>query len=414
MVLDLLSLPMLFLISLIISYQDIRYGKVSNKWILLGFLWGVLIIIFFIIWSFAGPPISRFYYFNILEQPPDSPAPVFTIRPSYLVSCLVNGGIALVISFLMWRFKAWAAGDAKLFIVYSFLIPLKYYWKTYLPYFPSFVLLVNIFIPIFLYLLIRSFLYYIKFVYSWITKSQSVASAGQKNKSKEKKERLAAKKARWKSIENMGKMLLSIVTIFLILSFLAGPINQFTSINLSSLRIFVFASLIIFGGPLSKLFRRPLVFKIIVVILISALGYGFAAFPEMTWQNLYQTIKMMAVFMVILGLFKKTIDFYIQRTSLREIKVEKLEPKMFLAEESLARIKKDREYYNRYIDVIRPDGLTPEQVEAIKKWNSRKNGAKIETVNIYKPFPFVVWMFLGVIITLILKGSLFHLVLGNF
>jgi len=412
MILDLLSLPILFLISIVVSYQDIKYGKVSNKWILLGFLWGLLIIIFFIIWSFAGSPITRFYYFNILGRSPDSPVSVFTVHLSYLGNCLVNGGIALVIAFLMWRFRAWAAGDAKLFIIYSFLIPLKYYWKTYLPYFPSFVLLVNIFVPVFLYLLIRSGLHYIKFIHWRLTRPKSAALSEKEKDLKEKEKKPADKKERWKNIGNIGKMFVGIVAIFLIFSFLEKPVNQYISLDLSSLRVIIFSSLIIFGGSMGRLFQKPLVFKIIVVILIVILGYGFITSPEATWQNLYQTMKMMAIFMIILGLFRKMIDFYIQRTSLREIKIEKLEPRMFLAEETLRELKKDKEYYDEHINVIRPDGLTLEQVEAIKKWAPKEKKGGLETVSIYKPFPFVAWMFLGVIITLILKGSLLHLILG--
>ena len=151
MIFDILFLPLLFFISIIISYEDIKYGKVRNKWIILGLVWGLAIIFFFFIWYFIASPITHFYYFNILQLPDGSPAPVFTIPLNYLSKVILNVVIALTIAFLMWRFKAWAAGDAKLFMVYSLLIPLKYYWKSYLVYFPSFVLLINIFIPIFIY-----------------------------------------------------------------------------------------------------------------------------------------------------------------------------------------------------------------------------------------------------------------------
>lgn len=416
MIFDILFLPLLFFIGLITSYEDVRYGKVRNKWILLGLICGLTVIIFFFVWYFIASPIARYYYFEIQNLPDDSPAPVFTVSLVYLGKVILNAAIALLIAFLMWRFNAWAAGDAKLFAVYALLLPLKYYWKSYLLYFPSFVLLINIFIPIFLYLLFRSCFYYFKFIYLRLTKPPAVDLAKAKDDSrlkieKAKKEKLDKKKKRWKSIKTMTVMLLGFISIFLIFGLFQEPIKEHFSIDISSLQMFVIAGLIIFSGLLSKVFQKPLTLKIILVVLTIVLSYGFISSPQATWQTLYQTVKMMIIFMAIVTLFKKLIDFYVLKTSLEEIKIEDLEPRMSLAEETLNTLKKDKEYYDKHIGVIYPGGLAPEQVEAVKKWFQKSQKHHAETISIYKPFPFVVWMFIGVIITLLLKSSLFHLFL---
>ena len=113
--------------------------------------------------------------------------------------------------------------------------------------------------------------------------------------------------------------------------------------------------------------------------------------------------------MIAFILFRKLIDFYILKTSIEKIKIDEIKPRISLTEETLNILKEDKEYYDKYIDPIYPDGLTVKQAEAVKKWFEKNKEQKMETVSIYKPFPFVLWMFLGVVITLILKSSLLHL-----
>jgi len=425
MILDILFLPMLFFISVVVGYEDIRYGKVRNKWILIGIVWSLAVFFSAFFWYFIAFPLTRFFYANILHSAPDTQISVYTIHLGYIGRSLINAAIALVVAFLIWRFKFWAAGDAKLFIVYSLLIPLGYYWKSYFHYFPSFVLLINIFVPVFLYLLIRSFFYYIRFIYLRITESpdqrfwyrgkpQALTALKENNDSvkridRKKGEEPAKKESSWKRIKDRIVMILGLVSIFLIFGLFQEPIKQYTSIDISSLRMFIFAGLIIFSGLLSKIFQKPITFKIIIVVLVVILGYGFISSPAATWQTLYQSIKMMAIFMVIWSLFRKLIDFYISRTSIDKIKIEDLKPTMNLAEETLNKLKRDKEYYNKYFGVIYPEGLTEEQVEAVKKWAQEHRKERLKTISIYRPFPFVVWMFIGVIITLILKSSLLHI-----
>ena len=411
MIFDILFLPIVFFIGLITSYEDIKHGKVKNKWILLGLIWGLAIIFFFVVWYFIASPITRFYYFDIMNLPDDSPAPVFTVSLAYLGRIIINAVLALVLSFLMWRSNAWAAGDAKLFFVYSLLIPLKYYWKSYLPYFPSFVLLINIFIPIFLYLLARSCFYYFKFIYFRLTKPTKVNLADKKDDLKIKSDK---KKKLWKTVKSMTVMLFAFISIFLFFGLFQQPIKEYASIDISSWQMFIFAGLIIFSGPLSKVFSHPLAPKIIIAVLILILGYGFISSPQSAGQILYQTVKLMIIFMAVLTLFRKLIDFYILKTSIEKIKINDLKSRMSLTEEILNILKKDKKYYDKYIGSIYPDGLTVRQAKAIKKWFQRSKEHKTETVSIYKPFPFVVWMFVGVIITLLLKSSLLHPILGSF
>ena len=81
---------MLFFIGIITSYQDLIYGKIRNKWIILGLLYGLLIVFLFFIWNLIAQPVTEFYYSTIRGLESDSPLPVFTIQFFYLKTLIIN------------------------------------------------------------------------------------------------------------------------------------------------------------------------------------------------------------------------------------------------------------------------------------------------------------------------------------
>lgn len=124
------SLGMILLVGIPTVWEDLKYKKIRNKWIVFGFLSGVLLFL-----------VS--YPFNLVSL-------------GYLLKVVINTLISLVAGFIVWKLGLWPAGDAKFFTLISFLLPLHYYKETYLNHFPSFVLLLNIFIPFLFFLIFRS------------------------------------------------------------------------------------------------------------------------------------------------------------------------------------------------------------------------------------------------------------------
>ncbi len=400
MIFDILFLPFVFFIGLVTSYQDNKYGKVKNKWIFSGFLWGVGIILLLFIWYLVAGPITHLFF-------PDTP--VLTVNPSYLFKVILNAAISLIIVFLMWRGGAWAAGDAKLFFIYSLLVPLKYYWKSYFPYFPSFVLMINIFIPIFIYLFLRAFLYFSKFTYLKISQKKNIKKKEMSQKEKEKK-KLEKRKAVKMRIKNMGVMFLTFITLFLIFSLFQDQIKKYFFFDASSFQMFIFAGIIIFRKVFSNLFEKPIIIKIIIPLLIAILTYGFIFSPVETWQSLKQTVQTMIIFMTIFTLSISLINFHVSKTGTRKIKSENLKSRTNLNEDIMNDIKRDKKFFKEQIKYIYPEGLNQKQAQAVRKWLKEN---KKDEILIYKPFPFVLWMFIGVIITLILKSSLVHLFINT-
>jgi len=145
MILDYLFLPILVFIGLVTSYQDFRYGKIKNKWIIFGATWGTGIWVILLGWSQLVPFVPHYFA-----------TPMTYIKPSYILEVAINSSIAFAVGYLLWHFDLWSAGDAKLFFVISLLFPLKYYWRSAFPYFPSAVLLINIFSFALVFLALKS------------------------------------------------------------------------------------------------------------------------------------------------------------------------------------------------------------------------------------------------------------------
>jgi hypothetical protein len=151
--LDFFTLPLIFLIGIIVAYEDFKEGKIKNKWILLGFLCGISIYSTFFLLK-----ILEFYFHISFSE-------IFLPSFSYFLRTLINAVLSFAIGYLLWYLDIWAAGDAKLFFLFSFLLPLKYYWKTALPFFPSFVLLINTFVPLLIFLFFTNFYLLVKQIF---------------------------------------------------------------------------------------------------------------------------------------------------------------------------------------------------------------------------------------------------------
>jgi len=74
----------------------------------------------------------------------------------YFRDVLINAALSLFVGYVFWAVNFWPAGDAKLFALFAFLLPLRYYEKGYVPLFPSIVLLTNIFICAYAVLSVRA------------------------------------------------------------------------------------------------------------------------------------------------------------------------------------------------------------------------------------------------------------------
>ena len=126
----LVFLPMILYLGIRTSYEDIKQGKIRNKYIKAGIFYALA----------ANAAIVGYYLLSGIP-----------VRPEYFIDLSVNLLLAFAFGFAAWHMKLWSAADAKLFLAYAFLVPLSTFSNTYILFFPSFVILINTFVPAMLY-----------------------------------------------------------------------------------------------------------------------------------------------------------------------------------------------------------------------------------------------------------------------
>lgn len=157
-VFDFLFLPVLLVLLAIFSWQDYKKGKISNRYLAIGFLWGTAILILLALWSLVARPASLWWYEKIAHISGDQARPIFSVSYQYLSKVVINLLLTSVLSFAFWRWKVWKAGDAKAVILVSLLLPLEYYQKLSLVFFPSAALFLNIFAVALVWILAKKIL----------------------------------------------------------------------------------------------------------------------------------------------------------------------------------------------------------------------------------------------------------------
>jgi len=386
---DYIFLIPIFIIGLITSFEDYKYGKIKNKWIKIGFLWGLIIL-------------GLMVFLNLFS------ASLLT-NPSYLSQIFINTVIAFIIGLLMWHWTIWSAGDAKLFALFSFLLPLKFYSNTYLSYFPSFALLLNIFIvalTVFLITLILNFIFYI------FKRERKILT--------EKEKDIQRKKMK-ANVSSFIKEIFDLFVIFFVMVSLIGiilrsPLKEGltyffgTVLGLENWVLFI-AVLGIFIFLMRFLRKLKKVFYTIAIFLLIWLFYAWFKFDQSPLLAIEPMLGVTAI-LVFGGLaFRKTFDWYVNKKEIQEINIKDIKIGTRLTEESLKILEsrgETKKFFKESIGKIHSDGLSAEQVLFLKKFAEKK---KIEKIKTYKLSPFAIWIFIGLIITILFNGSAINLLL---
>ncbi len=316
-----LFLVPLAIIGIICSYTDIKYKKIFNKWI----VWSFIYIIFLYCFLFL------FLKDNI-----------------YIFSLILNGLIAFSIGYILWYFRLWSAGDAKLFTVYSFLIPLFFYSENFIPYFPSFNLLINLFIPVLVVLIISALFFFLKEIFGFREKIRKIKYPG------------------------FGK-----IFIFF---------KQFFHYFLNYVFIFIILNSIIF--PLTRSFKfsdvldNPFFIFALLILTIGSFTKKRQENKKLNW--------------VLYGII---LNFYVEKKEIEKIKAKDIKKGMIPAErEEILFLTKNNDDFGK----ISAEGLSENQVKIIK--NFLKNNESSE-ITIYKTFPFAPFLFLSAIISILTQSS---------
>ena len=372
--LEILFLPGILGIGILSGLSDIKTGRVKNSLIKKGFLYGLIIYSLIIAWTLLRDYLREYVFYN---------SQFFYLKFNYFPALIINVAIAFVVGIIFWKFDIWAAADAKLFTLYSFLIPLTVYVYERVPYFPSFALLVNIYIVSLLYLFL---------IYLWRIK---IGSEDLKRFFSEGIPKIIHGMNISKIFDYLSLFFISFSIAFSLFFLVISRVRPSASLTIL-FYIAGFAVLMSLGGFLNK-YKKIKVYLSILAIIYMIIWFIFSATPLFILNQFLLFIFYMVIINLIFKLFGS-----LAASDIKIINIEDLKQNMILTTDALRLLSKDQEFYKN-LGNIYPDGLSPEQTEKIKEFFKNKD---VKTVEVCKTFPFAVFIFIGAIITLIIQGSL--------
>jgi Flp pilus assembly protein protease CpaA len=346
-----LVLLLLTIFGLVTSYTDIKEGKIKNIWIVVMILAALI----------ANTFVTR----TFIEKTRES---------------LVNAGLALLFAFFLWYFGFWTAGDGKLFFAYSLLLPITIYKYGIIQHFPSFVLIINAFTPVAIYLIITS-----------------LKRTEPKQFFKEVKKSFTF------------KSLLSLLLYFAGFSFAIQLVFSFFSIQSN----FLISTLIIF--VVFEMVKDKKIIDVASVILVVA---RLILSPESILSLVF--LKELAFMLLIFQSLWIFIGLVI--TQLVEVvKIKDLKPGMVLAESIMKKKGKwEKQSMSLSFGMFKMvkasvddeviNVLDEKIVKEIKK-DAAKGKVSFKQVKVNKTVPFAPILFLGVLLTFFAEGNIFiHLI----
>jgi archaeal preflagellin peptidase FlaK len=351
----LLYIPAIVLLGLITSHEDMKKGIIRNK-----------LVLFAIIYSFFV---------------------LIIIRPDieYISSFFMNSFFATIAAILFWLVNLWSAGDAKLFIAYVFLIPLNSYVYGYDNLFPAMAVLVNTFLPLFVFYFLKTF--------SKITWQQLIKTL---KFSFDKKK--------------LSNLFISFFAISWPLYFLSSMNNIFSNLFLAVIVIFLILSLLEFLLPGKQI-------KWFIVISLIRLLIDRSILKQEFWV-------MFSIFFISYLILRYFVLFLSFSAFTKDINIEELKPGMMLAQKVVKKGKgfvlQDAFITNLFEglkkqknSILAPKVLNKGDITFIKKSHS-DNKIKKHQIKVQEFVSFALFLFMGVILTLFFRGNIVVFILETF
>lgn len=345
-------IPGILLLGIMTSYEDIKYGKIRNKWII-----GAIAYFFLVFFAL--------YFFD---------TPGLTHTPHFLIETATNAIFALMLGFLLWNTGIWTAGDGKLFFAFALLIPVTTYARFYVSYVPSFMLIIYIFTPLFLIMLI------------WL-----IAKTSKKQKMHLIKEAI-----------NPKHIFVSAVGLFAILWIIQLILGIF---HIQHLLLSSLIAFIAFRFITELLGDKFIYFLVVVAILRFFLDKSIY-----TWNYLIYFTIIILIFVIFMTVMVEA-SFLVFTV---ETKIEYLKEGMILAENVVRKKNSEGKYVKHKIIImhsndkdsnyiIEPsaEGLNSHDLHKIRKLY-KENELSFDSIKVQNTIAFGPFMFVGALIALLI------------
>ena len=296
---------------------------------------------------------------------------IFFKQIENLQSYLINLIITIIISFIFFYLKIWAAGDAKLFLAIVFMIPFELYEVSDKNIFPALLLLIMMFSIAFIYVVFETF-------YLWGKDEDRLNKIQITNIDKTKVKDFILQYF-------MGYFIILFINNIVLKFFMEFKINNGGLMLLFNMLVLIFTYRIIKGK------RKSLIVTSVFAIL------NFMYYALFGLQIYSLNIKMLIIVLIIL-IFRAISEKY----NYEEIKIIDLKPSMILSYESVIKFYSSRvKGLPRTTTETTDSRLTETEVESIKRWSKTTKGQ--DTIIIVRHMPFAPFIFVGEVLFFILK-----------
>ncbi len=356
------------------GYAGATHGRIPNRLLKQWLVVGVGLLAAGYGWAALGWPYPAIERIEFTEGLP------------YWAAVAINGGLSFALGVVLWELGLWAAGDAKVFALLAFTIPLSAYSKNYLSYFPSFALFFNTFVAMFIVLLVEFTVqtaivaHTTRGSFFWVKARAGLAKVGQ------------------------NKMVaLRLVVFFLALftfvrigrHFVRFGLEQFMEMN----KTIIYVMLFLMFRPLMRLAQKPWAFGAALAIIAGYAVYAFFFDPsgEARWE--FVNIGWLAASIIV---FRLVYDAYLKATDEVPVAYTELRRGMILGDTTMKQFEERKQFFKEKVGSVAPDGLTEDQATALKEWFAENDPEG--TVSVARTIPFAPALLIGTILTVVVEG----------
>jgi archaeal preflagellin peptidase FlaK len=354
------TLPILIYLGMKSSYTDIKISKIYNKDLLFSLKLGLPILVINVIIGI----LFKIFSFSII------------------VNIFINLFFVLTTGLIFWTLKLWAAGDAKLFLILSIILPINFFISNHNKLFPSFNSLVNSYIILIFFILIEIIASVnIKKIFNKIDIKQSI---------------LFIIKTRLKTFIIL---LINIIFIVLIVNKIRTYIVNYISLYFNYDLLYIYLIIFIIVNQLIKVFQNKYFF------IISILGIIIYICINIYINNflfINDFLKILSICSLI-GILSSLINYYISKTDGVLIFVKDIKKNMILSNKTIFELKNKKKELFTQLKSINPEGLNEDQINILKNHYTDK------LIEINKTLPFAPFLFIGIIISLFLNKNIIEL-----
>ena len=373
---SLILLPLL-VIGFFTIQSDWRYGKIRRGAIRFGLGLGLgwLALYGLADWLHSGMP-----GFITTQWPP--------VGVATLAALLGGGG--------MWLFNVWSAADAKLFVVYTLLLPLPLYARSQPAFLAPIVLLVNTYTAAFVTITLDFLWRFGKQAKVWLGqwRAQSPAERGAARAL-----RLAALRT---ALPGALKTFAGFAAIFLLMRLMRGILRTPLEAYLHLDNTLMFLILFLGFQPLHRVFQKRL-----VAILFSSglLGYaGYLVWLDPTGGELYDVLRVGAASLALMA-FRALYTYWAGLVEVTRIPLDELREHMILPKRTLFELEQAGLFTRQELNTFSVEGLTPEQVSNIRT-HYQAQEVPLTTIEIERTIAFAPYLLIGVVLSILAHGPL--------